>query len=149
MVVKRQKSDLIRTEIRQVDFTPTCPILIDSSNRILFGNSVYNALPDTVDCVVFDSGINHCFLYVEKMIIEAGAEQWERLDREVRYCMNDNMDQLQGLLFDMPETGVITAENYIYPKDVVNYLLVNRYIDEDDENEGDEDGTLFSVHGTD
>ena len=121
MVIKR-KTDLIRTEMPQVNYRPHSPILIDSNNRILAGNGLFDALPDEVECIVFNHVIQQAIIELEAAVLASGfddiIERYEAIDAFCYEQVHYVAPEPESFLFDAREVQCITKENYIYPGEV-------------------------------
>lgn len=68
--IKIRKKELHQTDMLQIDYCPKCPILVDGNYNIIAGNALYNALPDIVDCIIFDSALNPSVIATEQLFSE-------------------------------------------------------------------------------
>ena len=116
MVTTKNKCDLQRVKMQQIDYIPICPILIDSAGNIVAGNALYDALPDTVSCMILDHVLNASIVATESLLsaFPDALERYQKLDAALWAALNykENDD---GFLFDITETDVITVDNYDRP----------------------------------
>lgn len=111
------KKDLKRKIIPQIDYVPKSPIFIDEDKNILFGNSLYEALPEIVECTILKDDFN---LLVDIWKLESVLTKEMIIDLDFGYQqlikMVDTEEGEQGFLFDMENhTEYLTKENYIEP----------------------------------
>lgn len=116
MNTTRKKCNLQRIEMPQVDYIPKCPILIDSANNIVAGNALYDALPETVDCMILDHVLNASIIATETLFsaLPDALERYQKLDAALWAALNYK-EYDDGFLFDTTETDIITVDNYDRP----------------------------------
>lgn len=113
-----RKSELVRREIKQIDYCPMSPILIDDKYNIVFGSGLYEALPEDVNCIIIPSHpLNKAVQYFEEHLImkDNALERLKHLDESILLILRDfGKEEEENLMFDFmeEEEDVITRENY-------------------------------------
>ena len=117
-----KKSELKRREMKQIDYRPTSPILVDGDYNILFGNSLYGALPEEVSCLLIPSHpLNKAIQSFEDELVtkDNAIERLRTLDESALLIIRDfGKEAEENLMFDFmqeEEEEVITKENYNPP----------------------------------
>ena len=112
-----KKNELKRRQMKQIDYRPTSPILVDGDYNILFGNSLYDALPEEVSCIVLKDEFN--FLLFDLWKLEQLLTKEMICDMDFAYqelLKKTEEEPEQPLLFDFDKhTEFLTEQNYVQP----------------------------------
>jgi len=119
-IFKISKNGLIWTEMPQLDYKWSMPILVDHKRNVLLGNSLRDRLNNEVIIIVIEKNerLAEDLLFIEnKLAEENNLKRIGRLEaeirdylREVRKPIVENVD-----LFEFRDTNCITEENFILP----------------------------------
>lgn len=103
--------------MKQVDYRPTSPILVDGDYNILFGNSLYDALPEEVECIVLKDEFN--FLLFDLWKLEELLTEKMICDIDFAYQKLLKMTEETAehpVLFDFDDhVEFLTKQNYVAP----------------------------------
>lgn len=119
-IFKLSKNSLIWTEMPQIDYKWSLPILVDHKRNVVLGNSLRDRLNSEVIVIVIEKNerLTEDLLFIENKLAEENnlkrigflESELKELLREIRKPIVENID-----LFEFRDTSCITEENFILP----------------------------------
>lgn len=122
-IFKCKKSALFWKSINQLSYKWELPILINTENEVILGNSLFSLLPEYIFVIVIEKNqlLEDDLLYIEQKIVEENSDKRIGIiDFEIRNYLKylkRPRHQNECLFSDIKETGIISSENYIVRKD--------------------------------
>ena len=103
--------------MKQIDYRPTSPIVVDGDYNILFGNSLYDALPEEVECLILKDEFNFLLFDLWKFEEVLDKEKICNIDFAYQKLLQEAEEtQEHPLLFDFDShTELLTKQNYVEP----------------------------------